>query len=83
MKYDRVIAELSLVRSLNSFFPSPQLLLTGRRGIGNPAQKLFSLSKSDACPMRATHLSKIHAYEMYYMRAARLSKMYICEMYAL
>jgi len=33
--------------------------------------------------MRATHLSKIHAYEMYYMRAARLSKMYICEMYAL
>jgi hypothetical protein len=26
MKYDRVIAELSLVRSLNSFFPSPQLL---------------------------------------------------------
>jgi hypothetical protein len=26
MKYDRVIAELSLVRSLNSFFPSPELL---------------------------------------------------------
>jgi hypothetical protein len=26
MKYDRVIAELSLVRPLNSFFPSPQLL---------------------------------------------------------
>ena len=26
IKYDRVIAELSLMRSLNSFFPSPQLL---------------------------------------------------------
>jgi hypothetical protein len=26
MKYGRVIAERSLVRSLNSFFPSPQLL---------------------------------------------------------